>query len=196
APADEDRTMTTPGSTPAQAPGVAQGKKSADTDPTMEDILASIRRILDDEVAAEPKPAGSAAASDVVELTEQMLVAEEPAKPAAELRDAPAAATARESPPSATAAAASTSSLAPEGLVGAAAASAAAASFQALRAATSAGAAPLPPKPETPVGQASLTLEEMVRQEIRPLLKSWLDENLPPLVERLVKAELERIARG
>ncbi|MDW8443950.1 MAG: DUF2497 domain-containing protein [Acetobacteraceae bacterium] len=50
---------------------------------------------------------------------------------------------------------------------------------QALRAATSAGAAPLPPKPETPVGQASLTLEEMVRQEIRPLLKSWLDENLP-----------------
>jgi cell pole-organizing protein PopZ len=28
------------------------------------------------------------------------------------------------------------------------------------------------------------------------MLKGWLDENLPPLVERLVRAEIERIARG
>jgi cell pole-organizing protein PopZ len=31
---------------------------------------------------------------------------------------------------------------------------------------------------------------------LRPMLKVWLDENLPPLVERLVRAEIERIARG
>lgn len=37
------------------------------------------------------------------------------------------------------------------------------------------------------------TLEEIVRDELRPLLKLWLDENLPPLVERLVRAEIERV---
>ncbi|TQF77159.1 DUF2497 domain-containing protein, partial [Elioraea sp. Yellowstone] len=75
------------------------------------------------------------------------------------------------------------------------AATAAGASLAALRAATGAAAA-APARPETLVGYANLTLEQMVREEIRPLLKAWLDENLPPLVERLVKAELERIARG
>jgi cell pole-organizing protein PopZ len=30
---------------------------------------------------------------------------------------------------------------------------------------------------------------------LRPMLKSWLDENLPRLVERLVRAEIERVAR-
>ena len=73
--------------------------------------------------------------------------------------------------------------------------SCAGASLAALRAATGAVAA-VPARPETLVGYANLTLEQMVREEIRPLLKAWLDENLPPLVERLVKAELERIARG
>jgi cell pole-organizing protein PopZ len=37
------------------------------------------------------------------------------------------------------------------------------------------------------------TLEDVVRAEIRPLLKTWLDVNLPPLVERLVRAEIERV---
>jgi len=37
------------------------------------------------------------------------------------------------------------------------------------------------------------TIEDIVREEIRPLLKSWLDEHLPPLVERLVRAEIERV---
>jgi uncharacterized protein len=37
------------------------------------------------------------------------------------------------------------------------------------------------------------TLEELVRAELRPLLKDWLDTNLPPLVERLVRAEIERV---
>jgi uncharacterized protein len=32
-----------------------------------------------------------------------------------------------------------------------------------------------------------------VREEIRPLLKQWLDVNLPPIVERLVRAEIERV---
>ena len=37
------------------------------------------------------------------------------------------------------------------------------------------------------------TIEDIVREEIRPLLKAWLDANLPPLVERLVRVEIERV---
>ena len=38
--------------------------------------------------------------------------------------------------------------------------------------------------------------EGMVREMLRPMLKAWLDENLPSVVERLVRAEIERLARG
>ena len=40
------------------------------------------------------------------------------------------------------------------------------------------------------------TLEDLVREILRPMLKSWLDANLPRLVERLVRAEIERVSRG
>ncbi|MCB8821035.1 DUF2497 domain-containing protein [Microvirga rosea] len=40
------------------------------------------------------------------------------------------------------------------------------------------------------------SMEDFVAGMLRPLLKDWLDENLPPLVERLVQAEIERISRG
>jgi cell pole-organizing protein PopZ len=33
----------------------------------------------------------------------------------------------------------------------------------------------------------------LVRDEIRPILKEWLDANLPSMVERLVRAEIERV---
>jgi uncharacterized protein len=36
----------------------------------------------------------------------------------------------------------------------------------------------------------------MVREMLRSMLKAWLDENLPDIVERLVRAEIERLARG
>ena len=45
--------------------------------------------------------------------------------------------------------------------------------------------------PFAPIGRP--TIEDIVREEIRPLLKHWLDTNLPPLVERLVRAEIERV---
>jgi len=41
----------------------------------------------------------------------------------------------------------------------------------------------------------SRTLEDLVQDLLRPMLKSWLDVNLPPLVERLVREEIERVAR-
>jgi cell pole-organizing protein PopZ len=40
------------------------------------------------------------------------------------------------------------------------------------------------------------TLENVVRDTLRPMLKSWLDENLPGVVERMVEAEIERVTRG
>ena len=37
------------------------------------------------------------------------------------------------------------------------------------------------------------TIEDLVREEIRPLLQAWLDANLPALVERQVRVEIERV---
>ena len=39
-------------------------------------------------------------------------------------------------------------------------------------------------------------LLDLARDMIRPLLRSWLDDNLPGMVERMVRAEIERVARG
>ena len=44
--------------------------------------------------------------------------------------------------------------------------------------------------------QNARTLEDLVREMLRPMLKSWLDDNLPGLVERLVRSEIERVSRG
>ncbi len=40
------------------------------------------------------------------------------------------------------------------------------------------------------------TLEDLVKEMLRPMLKAWLDDNLPGLVERIVRAEIERVSRG
>ncbi|MCG6204254.1 DUF2497 domain-containing protein [Rhodopseudomonas sp. HC1] len=40
------------------------------------------------------------------------------------------------------------------------------------------------------------TLEDLVKEMLRPMLKSWLDDNLPTLVERIVRQEIERVSRG
>jgi cell pole-organizing protein PopZ len=44
--------------------------------------------------------------------------------------------------------------------------------------------------------QNARTLDDLVKEMLRPMLRSWLDDNLPPLVERLVRAEIERVSRG
>ena len=40
------------------------------------------------------------------------------------------------------------------------------------------------------------SLEDVVRDTLRPMLKSWMDENLPRVVERMVETEVERVTRG
>lgn len=49
---------------------------------------------------------------------------------------------------------------------------------------------------QTVLVQNARTLEGLVREMLRPMLKVWLDDNLPGLVERLVRAEIERVSRG
>ncbi|HEV8014831.1 MAG TPA: DUF2497 domain-containing protein [Stellaceae bacterium] len=45
-----------------------------------------------------------------------------------------------------------------------------------------------------PMGQANQTLEDLTRELLRPILKSWLDDNLPQIVERIVREEIGRLA--
>jgi cell pole-organizing protein PopZ len=49
---------------------------------------------------------------------------------------------------------------------------------------------------QTILVQNSRSLEDLVREMLKPMLKAWLDDNLPGLVERLVRAEIERVSRG
>jgi cell pole-organizing protein PopZ len=152
----------------------------------MEDILASIRRILSDD---EAEAAGSAAAAqhqpaqdDAVPLDPSMII-EEPQRPAT---PPPAI------PPSGLAAPAAPPSVAPPGpaprtLVAPEAAAAAAASVGTLVRTL------ISEREQVAVHRGGPSIEDLVREEIRPLLKLWLDTNLPPLVERLVRAEIERV---
>jgi cell pole-organizing protein PopZ len=48
----------------------------------------------------------------------------------------------------------------------------------------------------TILAQNARTLEDLVAEMLQPMLKSWLDENLPSLVERLVQEEIQRVSRG
>jgi len=48
----------------------------------------------------------------------------------------------------------------------------------------------------TVLGNNARTLEDLVKEMLRPMLKTWLDDNLPGMVERIVRAEIERVSRG
>lgn len=168
------------------------GKPGA-ADPSMEDILASIRRILAEEEAA-PAPAPVAPAGDgVLQLDASMLVPEPSAPPMTSLPEpvlpmpdpapiaVPVPAHAAPLPGEGT-----TMAEPPPSLVDPAAAAAAANSVGSL-------VRTLMVERGTQVHSSGPTLEDIVRSELRPLLKDWLDTYLPPLVERLVRVEIERV---
>ena len=173
-------------------PGQPQPSQAASADPSMEDILASIRRILsEDETdhAATAAPTGQPASSeddrdhdDVLDLDAAMIVEEPPSTSVPE-------SSATEAPPSQPALAAPPPPVIPKegGLVAPEAVAAAASSVSELLRSVVAG------REQVAVHRGGPTIEDLVREEIRPLLKQWLDANLPPLVERLVRAEMERI---
>lgn len=168
-------------------------------EPTMEEILASIRRIISEDDApaeAEPAPEPEAepvaeepAEDDVLELTDPI----EPAAPVESVGDIdiyspePEPEPEPEPPPPPAPEPSVPSGFSrdevAETLVGDHAATLAASAFGSLSSAL------LMPKD-------GRTLEDVVRELLRPLLKEWLDQNLPRIVETKVEEEVHRIARG
>jgi hypothetical protein len=205
----------------------------AQAEPTMEEILASIRRIIsEDEQQGGDKAAAPAAndaeapadksapaapdpaADDILELTEivnadgsvsslkdeppepEPLPEPEPfPEPSFELEpepDAPAferpeAAPVEPAPAEAPSARAEQRAAAEFDLLSERAASSAAAAFSGLLGSVSGARG-------VPLGDGAKTLEELVKDLLRPMLKDWLDRNLPSLVERLVAREIAKIA--
>ena len=160
----------------------------------MEEILASIRRIIAEDgeqpvttapgpaavppAAARPEPV--AKGEEILELTE--VVVEEQAA-----TDPPAPAPAPAHPQSPPVHAAD-----PDRLVSDAAV---AASLAALSQIHQLGPRNEKRMSDIPLGEGQRTIEDMVREMLRPLLKVWLDSNLPHLVERVVQEEVSRLVR-
>jgi cell pole-organizing protein PopZ len=163
------------------------------TDPTMDEILASIRRIISEdpapqEAAAAPEPEPEVSAAAALEVATPA-AAPEPQAPA---DHSPVAQAAEESIQEE--AMTDTHASADEPLVGEAAASASASAFDAL-AATAEGAASAA-HPPIALPAPGRTLEDLTGELLRPLLKAWLDENLADIVRDRVDEEVRRIARN
>jgi cell pole-organizing protein PopZ len=167
---------------------------------SMEEILASIRRIITDDDASEPAKAPEAAPAEK----------QQPVVTAAPSRPTPLPASAKTTLPPAAPKPAPTP------------ANAAARPAPGFRTIDGAFDLAFTTKPESPlidrglisnetiaavdsafntlantiIGQKPRTLEDLVKEMLRPMLKSWLDDNLPSLVERIVRGEIERVSRG
>jgi cell pole-organizing protein PopZ len=176
-------------------------------EPTMEEILASIRRIIsEDEPAApaaeapaaapaalhvvEPEPEPEEEPEDILELTEPHVEAAPPPvethgdieisaapSPAPEPAPTPAPAPVRAPEPVMAA-----RTYDEEPLVGADVSNAAANAFGRL-------------SQRIAMPADGTTLEDVVRELLKPLLKSWLDEHLRAIVEAKVEEEVERVRR-
>ena len=186
-----------------------KAKPAAQGEPSMEEILASIRRIISEDgepakpaaapatapvasapapivvppaapvITAVPPPAPVVAApilpvSDVLELTEVVEERVPPPKPA------PVVAPAVEND---------------DNLVSVNVAAAATGSLSSLMSAKRQTERGMSDNPLA-LGNPGATLESIVREELRPILKAWLDQNLTPMVERMVQREIQRIARN
>lgn len=178
-------------------------------EPSMEEILASIRRIIADDHEAATGEAEASEEPPALELTiadtafvDAMPPLEDasPSVPAPSLLDLdhedvtfdqtpPAApppepepvAFARPAPDPAPAPAAEPP-LRPETLISREATASIGQAFHMLS--------------HTVLTQNARTLEDLVQDMLKPMLKTWLDDNLPAMVERLIRAEIERVARG
>lgn len=161
---------------------------AAAQEPTMEEILASIRRIVSDD-----EPSSEENENDVLDLTPDMIDQNEPSA-SAEANEAPKAEpnvmdiaaeelqavmpTAPEPAP----APAPANTAGEESLTSMDAAQAVSSAFGNLN--------------HLVMSQNARTLDDIVTEMMRPMLREWLDDNLPPLVERLVKEEIQRISRA
>jgi uncharacterized protein len=210
----------------------ARSANRANSDPSMDDILASIRRIIsDDEARAQganrqtlsqserptvvppseptlPSSTHGGDGDDVLLLTDPIDApassapassAPQPAMPdagpvpmsASRLEPVRATETAQPSalPPS-------TAQPADGALVGSGAVGAASSAFARLNQAVQESVPPPAAEESGPAVDANgKTIEDLVKEMLRPMLKEWLDRNLPPMVERFVELEIVRLTR-
>ncbi|MEC8180600.1 MAG: DUF2497 domain-containing protein, partial [Pseudomonadota bacterium] len=192
-------------------------------EPSMEEILASIRRIISADSEESPAAAAADGDDDVLDLSAMEAPAEavqepadalapepdpeprpepdpEPApepdpEPAPEPNPEPAIEPAL-APPSPPAPAPPTSPPSPpappppdEGLVSPERAAETSAAFSMLNRKLNED------YEELPMGEGAVTLERLTRELMRPMLREWLDQHLPMLVERLVREEIERLVQ-
>ena len=152
-------------------------------EPSMEDILSSIRRVIArDEAPATDTPAPRiATGEDILDLHDEE-EKEDAEGPAMLVKDAAEPAEETVEPVEDAVA-----PVAEEELVSAASADAARQSLEALTAALA------PPPATTAAPTSGRTMEDVVVDTLRPMLKDWLDANLPPLVEAMVAKEIRRI---
>ena len=140
-------------------------------EPSVEDILVSIKKVIARDAPADPPADAAAAEDEVLDLATSAHMVEE-----ADVPDEPDAAdeaddAAMDAPPL----------LAPERREGMRE------SLAALAILAQPGAAP------RIVRSGETSLEGLTRELLRPALAEWLDQNLPAMVERLVSAEIARI---
>jgi uncharacterized protein len=186
-------------------------------DPSMEEILASIRRIISEDGSEVPSSkATNGSDEDVLELTE-VVGSDAPAMSAPVVEPESNAALASAMAAAARAAEAGEAARAqvatgmppapppereetmddspadkPNRLLSDASADQSARSFGALAAAID---RTRDPDAGLPMGNSDRTLEDIVRELLKPMLREWLDTNLPSLVDRLVQKEIREMVR-
>jgi cell pole-organizing protein PopZ len=194
--ADDDPAKTAPrASEPAPPPRPVPVPRMAPPPPPPEPeikddeidtMLAQLQATSQPEPPVEEEPA-----SDILDLTEQMATSRPPAAPAFRtidgqsdlvFEDNPVEPPPEPPPPPRVEEPRPVLNGGDRGLISAATSAAVDSAFNTLA--------------QTVLVQNGRTLEDLVREMLRPMLKTWLDDNLPSMVERLVRAEIERVSRG
>jgi len=194
---------------------MAQAATQAGQPESMEEILQSIKRIIEDDDPDNKPAAAAPAAADVLELTQVVKVeAEEtalpplpqaskktPSAPPQDVVKSIDAIFAAAPKPEASAAPEPAIMPAPapvfnpmmmeDGLVSEEAAQAAAAALKPI--VESAQKGPSVPHIPSPALRSGNTVEDLILESLRPMLKAWLDEHLPTIVQKIVEKEVKRI---
>ncbi len=207
----------------AEAPAKKEGEPDASMEEILQSIRTIIAEDGDDAKPAAANGSSDVTGSDVLELTNMVAepapapapaAAATPATPAVPAMEAPKAAAPAPAPAPAASAdvlsaidqvlatpAASSAPSAPmpqvapgdPGLLSSRSETAAVASIKKLQAAAQ---PPLPPLVTTPAPRfaSGKTVEDMVAEMLMPMIKGWLDANLPAIVERIVEREVRRLS--
>jgi len=194
----------------------------AQQEPSMEEILASIRRIISEDAegqkpaaptaeaaAPAPAPAPTPADDDILELTDKVnddgsVVSLAPRPddefPSLDREPKPSFALNEEdfadkpSEPDKDDIAFDQEEFS-RALMSGSSSAAAASAFAQLEQEMAVPARPAGASPAAN-SSGSLTVEQLVLDAVKPMLKTWLDANLPGIVEDLVRAEIERVAQA